>query len=499
MNKTVITKIAIMLITLVISSNCFFDKGNYIYKEAILFEIDTIGKGISPEMTALQFENIKIPVAVKYAGDAKNLMYEWKIYPQNPKKDDNEQKFEPPLILSTKAILDTILYVIPNKYYLTLTVTDNTQDIKCFLTIKLNVETKLSRGVCVLDEKSGRFDLNIIRTSQIITDLPTGEDKTFFSLFSGVNNREIENGEFLGFAASTNTLYVFTKDGGFKLNANTFMIDSDNYQSWYSFPTIIKGNPSAFLETKRPMEIIIDNGLLYVWDHITMGTTSFGDRLNGDYYAAPYLPNISTATFSTIIFDNKNKRFASVNQFGSNVGVLPSTSNTIFDLNNIGNSKQLLHMDNGFNDYTYAVFKDSETLDYNLYVADFSGNTASPIAIYDMNSCPDINENSYFAFANSGQFCFYSSGSKLYLYKYASTNQSEAVLTFTDETITGIKVYKDPNHEKNGKLLLISTLKNSYEGKLYLLGFNELNGLISKNDRQVFDGFGKIIDTLIRN
>ena len=41
---------------------------------------------------------------------------------------------------------------------MTLTVTDKAQDLKDYFTIKLNVETLVSRGLCVMDEKNGLYD-----------------------------------------------------------------------------------------------------------------------------------------------------------------------------------------------------------------------------------------------------------------------------------------------------------------------------------------------------
>ena len=39
--------------------------------------------------------------------------------------------------------------------------------------------------------------------------------------------------------------------------------------------------PEAYVITSRPLEMIVTNGLVYVWDHGSMGVTTFGDRLDG--------------------------------------------------------------------------------------------------------------------------------------------------------------------------------------------------------------------------
>ena len=90
MNKRFIIEIMLLLAVVAGLWSCYDDKGNYDYKNLISLQIDTLG--IKAEQTAYQFENFNVPVEVKYAGDEKNLSYECKIYPQDPKKDDDVQK-----------------------------------------------------------------------------------------------------------------------------------------------------------------------------------------------------------------------------------------------------------------------------------------------------------------------------------------------------------------------------------------------------------------------
>ena len=128
MNKRFIIEIMLLLVVISGLWSCYDDKGNYDYKNLISLQIDT--SGIKAEQTAYQFENFNVPVDVKYAGDEKNLSYEWKIYPQEPKKDDDVQKYDSAVVLYTKAVFDTVIYEVPGAYYLTLTVTDKAQDLK---------------------------------------------------------------------------------------------------------------------------------------------------------------------------------------------------------------------------------------------------------------------------------------------------------------------------------------------------------------------------------
>lgn len=497
MNKKFTIQVIFLLAVILGLCNCYDDKGNYDYKELTSLSIDTTG--IKPQQTAYQFENFKVPVEVKYAGNIEDLSYEWKIYPQTPTKDDNVSYYDSAVVLYTKAVFDTVIYEVPGAYYLTLTVTDQVQNIKEFFTMAVNVETLVSRGLCVMDETNGIYDLHLIKSSKILTDITESEEHIYYHIYSGVNDLEVTDGKFLGRGthSANNFVFFFTETGGLKLDVNTYEIKSSDFTSWFSLPMSITPAPSAYMVNSRPMEMIVNNGLIYKWDHMTMGTTSFGDRLDGDYEAAPYLPML-TGSFSTVIFDMKNKRFAPINQFGSQVGEFDSTAGAEFDLNDIGASKELKYMDNGFNSYTYAVFYDTQTSGYSLYVMDITGDTPTPVKIYSMSNCEGINDNSCYAFGHLGNVCFYSSGSDLCQYRYASTNVGSVVHSFSGETITGVKVFKKTGHAEDGKLLIVSTVTGGGEGKIYLINFNELTGAIISGTNNPYTGFGRVVDVMYK-
>lgn len=501
MNKILRIKWFLLIAIMVAFTSCYEDKGNYDYKELTSLTIDTVNSGIKPEMTAIQFERFRVPVTIKYAGDKKDLAYEWKIYPQNPQKPDDVSKYDSAVVLSYQEVFDTVIYEVPGKYKLTLMVTNHTNDTKEYLTIKLNVESALSRGLCVMDEKNGVYDLNMIKTAKLQTDLTVADEQIYYQVFSRVNERTVTNGKFLGwflgYTSSPALLYFFTEDGGFTLNSNSFAIVSDDYKGLFSFPITISGVPQAFMVTSRPMEMIVDKGLVYAFDHRSTSNITFGDQLQGDYYAAPYLPRISTSTFATVIYDTKNGRFAPIGQFGTNVGEFPDNAGGEFDLNHIGMDMELKYMDNGFNAYTYSVFKNKTTSGYALYVADFSGKEALAVKKYDMSGCSDLNDNCLYAFAATGNICFYASGSNLYQYKYSSTNASVPLHSFAGETITGLKVFKMDGEAADGKWLMVSTYTSSGEGKVYLIEFNQLNGELGEIPAG-YGGFGRIVDFMYK-
>ena len=114
-----------------------------------------------------------------------------------------------------------------------------------------------------------------------------------------------------------------------------------------------------------------------------------------------------------------------------------------------------------------------------------------------MADCEGLTESSLYTFGNQGNVCFYASGSDLYQYKYASTNKGAVVHSFSGETITGVEVFKNSGHAKDGKLLIVST-ESGGEGKVYLIDFNELTGAITGGTADPYTGFGRIVDVLYK-
>ena len=119
-----------------------------------------------------------------------------------------------------------------------------------------------------MDEENGLYDLNMIKSAKLLTDITTEEEQVYYHVYSGVNDTKVTNGKFLGRGTSSdnNVLYFFTENGGLKLDVNTYEITSNDFTSWFSFPMSVTAAPGAYVITSRPLEMIVTNGLVYVWD-----------------------------------------------------------------------------------------------------------------------------------------------------------------------------------------------------------------------------------------
>lgn len=499
-------------------TSCYEDKGDYDYRDLNSPVLDTAGLGLDKEIIVYYFKPVRLGEGlVKYNGDQKNLSYEWKIYLQNPPEPGTGEKYDSAKVLSREPVLDIIMYELPGKYYLLYTVTDKSNnDVKEYLRLDIKVESELSAGLCVLDKKNGKCDLGLIKTSRLITGITEPEQPVVYGIFSEVNPEvEVTDGKFLGRAyhagKKADNFYFFTDNGGYTLDPNSYSIINSDFTSLFTFPGTIVPKPQRHIFTNRPMEIIVNNGCAYKRDYMS-SDGAFGDQFKvsyGDGVAelAPFAHCLTTPN-AAVFFDVKNHRYATTDQFGGSLDDVAETSSGAFNLRNV--DKDLIYLEGGNSFYTNAIFKDRDATKYYLYIADFTKRTAidgkeqpigAPVALYSMENCSGITEQTNFVFGTKGDICYYSSGSDIYLYQYSlASNTSHSVYTFPGETITGMKLFTKSDHEQDGKVLMVATYKgtdDSGEGKIYLVNVNVVNGAINSVD-EPYTGFGRIIDFIYK-
>lgn len=514
MNKIFRKTIFLLAVAIMGVWGCYDDKGNYDYIDLPEINIDTTGLNIVDEKLAYQFEVLKLDPTINYPGDKGVLKYEWKLYPQKPQKPDNQTNYDSVEILSTEPVFNEIIYDVPGNYYMTLAVHDTKYDVKTYWTCKVKVESALSSGLCVLDEKEGINDIHLIKDKRLLPALDADLQGVTYNIYTKVNtDRPLNNAQFLGFKSSIpwggeNSFYVFEEDGGCSLMNTTYEVGTE-YDNLFTVSFGLKYKPQFYAPlAKGPTDVLISDSVIYAIESYMMAPTTFSEIL-GDYTAAPFVAEVNTTwNYAGIFFDVKHHRFMYLKPMDSKFAAGEFNTVTpggVFNINNI--NKDLVWLEAGFNYITYGVFKDASA--YQLYVTDFTqGSTtedptpAKAMAIYDMNNCPGVNESSLFAFGSLGNVCYYSAGDKLYQYRYAdASNKATPIDGFpvAGEEITCMKILKKANHVQNGKLLMVATYKGG-EGKVYLINFNELTGTLDiANMGEPYTGFGRIKDLQLKN
>ncbi|MGL5683273.1 MAG: PKD-like family lipoprotein [Marinifilaceae bacterium] len=491
----------LLSILMFLISGCYEDLGNYDYKNLQIVEIDTAGKNIKDNFVAYQFEVLSMPIGdlIKYDGEPTDLEYVWSMYPQSLGDLPESGKYDSAKIISTKPGLDMPIEALPGNYYLALRVKENVHQTEQFIRFQVKVESRMSSGLLMFYEDNGGADLAMLKSKLLMPDID--KDEVFTGIYSGINEDiPLSGARHIGLY--TTNLYLFTDNGGVRLNGNTYAVNQKDYTQLFSFPRAIVRNPQAYSVSARPVELIINDGLVYALDRRSMGVTVFGDRLEASdgksYYAAPFSVRFSaTQGHATVIYDELNYSFRPLGQFASNVGVYTATTGA-FDVTNIDRDLSLEYMGNGFNEYTYSVFKGSQG--YKLYITDFSSDTkvAQPISLMDMPSNVDWSNVDNYLFASTGNFCYFSINGTLYVYNYNSSNADD-VYTYTSGTITKMKIFEQTDNLLNNKVLLVATYDaTSNTGTINLLPINEINGKVDTSKQQSFSIKGMIKDFIIK-
>lgn len=495
-----INRILLWILVAVAFTACFDDKGNYDYRDLISLTLDTAGMNLENGLTAYQFEEFVLDPKVTYAGDTADLAFLWKIYPQNPELPEGANDYDSAKILSREPVFSEIITEVPGLYYLTMEAMDGVSDTKTYLTVKLTVESSLSRGLCVLSEKEDGFDLSMVKDKLLMPDVEESRLGVVHDVVSTVNEgRKMIGGKFLGQYTPTTgkgQFIVFTEDGAYLVDGDSYEITSDEFGDLFSFSIGLVGRPQALASANR-YEFLLNNGKLYTFSWSTMGADRlFGDYVDGDYEAASFIVNTTNSNNPLLIFDEQNHKFLPVSRFGD-INAFEGTPAGVFDVNAIDENLQLLWMEQGNNNVTYAMFQDAGSSDILMYAADFSGETPLPLNIYTLSgTCPNIDENSIFAVGSRGGYCYYASGNQVYKYTYQSGACVEALPAFGSETVTAMKVFRLSGHEQDGRLLIVATYDEAAgNGKVYLLELDVLSGNINQAGlSNAYEGFGRVKD-----
>lgn len=471
---------------------CYDDKGNYDYHDLPVLEIDTVG--IKNERTQEQMSVLKIEPDIRYDGSKEDLIYLWVMYPKNEVYNKDKGKYPEAIKLSEQPVLEYVLDVPANKYVVRLTVTDKINKTSSFMTFQVEVLSAFSKGLMVLAEKEGAFDVDLVHSLRLEPTLEADKEGVIRNIYSVCNQEKLYAAKSL--YQKNNKVYIFTEDGGVRLNNITFEQETD-YNDLFLMPEAI-ASPMALETSFNNMFYIINGKTL----HSVFGTGRFSTPLLGDYEAAPFLTERKRISGvngpNLVIYDTKHQRFMQLPLFGKKLGVYEAmTPGAPFDLNQIG--MKLMHMENGYNDYCYHVFLDEKTGTWYLYVINLNTVAQGPILKADMAGCADISEHTLYAFGTRGEVCYYAADNKVYLYDYKNSNLSSTDGGYCfgmNEKVAVLKVFKSPSDQNlDSKLLLVATNDaETGEGRVYILEVNEHTGIVNKSTVKMFDGFGMIKD-----
>lgn len=451
--QTMRTKYVIYLIGLAFFLQaCFDDKGDYTYSDVNQITIE----GIQEEYGLLgNVDSLKIsPVVTSSAegviqGDNPDYSFVYRAAIKEPGKGEDGKRF----VLDSSFTKDVSLFlnILPRKYTCWFTVKDNRTGIETTRAFKLNVGSANSEGWMVLCNEG---DQNRVRLDMITV---ISEDRVVraFDLLTPLGLPDIKNAVSIGWDPNDMTgddIYVFSMDGGYRLNAETFQTgEEDNVI--YEFGDK-KGDcrPLRFGATNWDKFVVTGDCNAYTMDRSVSGaiyqlpvnTT----RINSapEFKVSPYFAVDAIVGYrrntSVIFYDMTNKRFAVWTEVNKKV-IVPlenPAQDQIFDYQT---GKELVYMESTqYADGTaYALLKDNDG-NYSLYgIAFVFKNFDSEIhqLSYADVVAPDLDKASAFAFHSTLPYMFYAVGNKVYEFDIVTKNTEEVVTLNTSETINFLK------------------------------------------------------------
>jgi len=503
------------IIILFLVSSCFVDKGNYSYNEINEIIIDTTSTPQTYNVT--QFQQLKITPVIKFSGNIipeENMEYKWTIYNTNYSNRYSE-------VIGAEKSLDNIItqQSSANSYALIFDVKDKVTGIAAQQRYTVWVNSEVISGLVIAHSKDGKSDLDYLATTNSVPNITS--NRHLRNVFSSINKFKMNgNVRFVAGARRNNSVinsvFIGTDNELYKVKGKTFELELTFGDKLFTIvPDVI--NPQIFEigGTYANYQFLINNGKVHAISNQSAWETTFSYALptnkttlnTSDVDLAPfiYIPESfpSSTKFGGVFYDKLGKRFVIVPYVTTPTALLTKFNdqiNSIFDVNNIG--KDIIHFEKGYNNYGYALFKNSNNDDRWLYVANFNVamNSNMSVAMYNMSNLSEIKNAKYFSTGNRGNFILYSTNRDIYTYDYSGSNSSVKINNSfpSNEEITCMKIFKPGTgnnlSNSNGAILYVATW-NGTEGKLYEFSLNEANGYLrSTEPLNVFTGFGKILD-----
>jgi hypothetical protein len=519
---------ALLMLGAAIFTQCYKDNGNYKYIQLDEATIDVSGTNIQQSYAIFQYDTINITPKVFFKGTQVNethpqLDFYWVVY--SAATGIMAQIRD---TVSRSITLNEPLGHTAGLYILLFTVTNKETGVSVFHTLYVTIINSLSAGWLVFYEtKEGGSDMGLIINNWMRENY-SGPDRVFMNTFSYANGRQLK-GKPVSIYHSVdnieNFMIVATDEEANWLKPATFGIHYAYKDRFWEMPAAEEriqyvGGAGSTMQGRRTTALI--NNKVYAMGQSIRDRFGLPHTGNHGTLADWMCDHHNTSAFQAIVYDQTNKRFLCVPSGGSSItGFATQDMETAaFDVNNVG--MEMLFSDFGhpassaitsgmnITGYEYSIMKNGA--EYVLLVSNFApgqnSTTSNRIGIgkYNMSSCPEISNTTSMAAGGYGEYIYYSTAKKLYLFRFSETNpyDTEQWTAPEGEVITHVRMHKhrDPIATVTRfygivnafEILNIATWNESTQtGTVYQLRITRSTGAIDTDiEGNRYTGFGKI-------
>ena len=505
---------------------CYDDEGNYDYKS----KNDITITGIPEKMALLgSAEHIVCDPTIHSALEGEitedNPNYEFKY--RIDYKSGHMQNPWPVLNPRGNLKLDTLAGFSPGTYTLWFTVTDKRTGVSTSAFSELKITSVVYEGYMILcnegPEKRARLDMIAVISDDRI--LPA------YNVLEPLGLPDLKRAVSIGFnpslMAGGDQIYIFTEEGGYKLDPNSFETDESEHVKYRIF--MVSTVPDQLLRlylvnnyyqlSAEYLLGVTDLGNVYSLRLLTTGS-AFEYPVNTpvrgqtpDYRVAPYL-GVSGArnvgSSSALLYDVDNKRFIGWNSKNPQTATPLNNpeQGALFDYRT---GMDLIYMEGTqfSNGLVYAVLQDDGGTRH-VYGINLAGNNVTQEACYRNIAATDFNKAEHFAFHSQFPFMYYAAGNQVYSCNLA-TGQANPVIPLADsERVTLLKfnLFQNPGmswkptddfRAKQYELMVGTYDDHAADGNGGKLRFYKVNNIDNTLTLQnEYSGFGEIVDVVYR-
>lgn len=466
----------LICLTVLVSAGCYKDKGNY-----DLWEINKISMANAEgkdTVITLQFDTVEIKTVITQTKSIPEdrLTYRWSAF-----------LYTPPLsgvidqVLSTEKDLKVAVGLRPDKYTLLYTVTDTQTGVSYFKKFYMEVNTVLSEGWLLIDEKQdGNRDVDLLNTNgTVVRDIYSGANGGEY-LPQGAHSVKV----LATFFASAQNIVILAENDAVRVNYSTFL-RMEKAKDWFI-------QAPAKLKPENYYYNLFGANTFFITDGNFYGVqvdTRFGAPAEGTFKVAKYAyPSVSTN--ESYLYDTKSQRF--LNYSNGKIREFSTPVGAPFNMNKI--DKELIYAATAPGSTYNWLFKNNDEDKFYVYRVAMSANAAS--AIYDINKATDIKDASSFTFSGLYLHMYYAVGNKIYLLDIEK-GTSQVIYTFPQgEEVTTMMLKQSQSsfvsYSDNNRTLAIGTY-NQTEGKVYTFSINNLGTFTDDTFVKKYSGLGKPI------
>lgn len=475
----------VAIATACLFSSCYKDNNNYDQQDVNTLKIETDAESYQVEQT----KTLKIqPKLTSTIDGAAVYDFEWKLLSETEES-----------VLSTAATLEEKIDAIPGKYTLLLTATDQKTKVRSYKTMTLTVNSTLYNGYYVAYNRNGKGSLGFVRQ----------DGEVFYDVekeFSKIELQSKIHKVYTAIIKNLRLIFISTEDNIYRLHGDNLFA---NGNSGNMFPSKISVGTDFYagmnyIPNSYPTDIFLINaGKPYANIGPDFGGSSsvYSDPLSYDqeYEMFPFVA--TTASYASLFYDNKIKKFLRMGYSTRNLLEMTSNAANKFDPSNVG--KIAIAAIPGQNNEIYYIMKDPANNTLSIYtIEQYIAAAAKGKQDIDLQQVPEFDKAQYYSAVTDRPLLYYATENKLYLYDFRTSTSKLVLQLSSDEKLADVQVHHKKvwenieQPEYNKQIVLAINKADKGEIRLHTI---HADGTLELTPLKAYTGFGQIADIDYRN